>query len=553
MSSITEFLANLHRLGFRFWNEGEKLKFSAPKGVLDANLKDQLRSRKQEIATFLKDHQRGRKPHIPALKKSSKQGPYPLSFAQQRLWFLYQLEPESAVYNLPTAIRIKGQIDLEILEHAINQLIARHDVFRTRFLIKDGVPLQQPRQTLTIHLEVETLEHSNPEEAQKQVHRRITEEGRIPFNLCEEPLIRFLVFKMNPKEHILFFNVHHIISDFWSIKLFCQELGDAYQAKNENRSLQTPNADFQFSDFVYWQKDWLADETLQELKRFWVQTLGDAEFYLELPYDLPRPSHQSIRGKRERIQFSPALTERLNQLALKHHASLFMVTLAMFQILLRWFSGKRDFLTGSDVANRNHAGMQRLQGFFVNQLVLRARVDDELSFADYLRQVRTQTLAANQHQDFPFDALVEALNPPRGNYPPVFQTKFIFQNVPAQPLDAETGLEFEVFEPQRGTAQVDLLLILSPSPQGLTGSLEYCTDLFVESTAARLVSHYQTLAKAIDQHPEMTLAKLVEWLNQEDKQLRKKQRPTFKKPGFKGKSSHSRFAKKPQPTTVTTS
>ena len=552
MSGITGFLANLNRLGFRFWIENETLKFSVPKGILDHTLKAQLRARKAEIIAFLKDHQRSNVP-VPPLQKTRHEGPYPLSFAQQRLWFLYQLEPHSAVYNLPTAIRILGRIEVPILERAINRLAARHDVLRTRFFEEDGHPFQVPRETLAITLAQESMADLTKDEAEAKVRQRIVDEGRLPFNLCEEPLIRFLLFKLEAEAHILFLNVHHIISDFWSIKLFFQELGDAYQALAIGGGMEIPEPEFQFRDFVHWQKTWLATEKLEELRRFWVQTLSGAPFYLELPYDLPRPSQQSIRGRRVPVQIHQPTTSLLNDLAHRSKASLFMVTLAMFQILLRWFSGKNDLVIGSDVANRNHDGMQRLQGFFVNQLVLRAQMNDQHSFETYLDLVRRHTLAAHQHQDFPFDGLVEALNPPRGNFSPIFQTKFIFQNVPPQPFNDRTGLQFEVFEPQRGTAQVDLLLVLSQSQQGLEGSLEYCTDLFLERTALRLAAHYQSLAAEISKDPGLTLGALTGLLNEADKSLRKQQRPKFRKPGFKDKPLKSRFSaeKKPHPITVT--
>ncbi|CAM2064443.1 Condensation domain-containing protein [Sulfidibacter corallicola] len=543
MSHIAGLLARMQRAGVQLWLEGERLKFRAPKGALDAETKAELSAHKAEIIAFLASHRRREEDRIPSLVPAPRDVPRPLSLAQQRLWFLFQMEPESAVYNLPSAIRIVGPVDVALLNGAFNRLIARHEVLRTNFRDTDQGPVQVARPHVEIAIPVEDLSELDPERRDAEARDRIEAEGRKPFDILEEPLIRVRLYKCDDRDHILFFNLHHIVSDFWSIKLLFQELADAYRSLEKGTPMLTPEPEVQYGDFALWQRGWLDEARLARLVSFWREALEGAPLFLELPYDRPRPPVQSIRGDHKRMVISPAQTERLAALAKARNASLYMANLALFQVLLRWFSGTRDFLVGSDVANRNHPGMERLQGFFVNQLVLRAQIEDELPFAQYLERVRAFTLAANQHQDLPFDKLVEALNPKRANYAPVFQTKFIFQNVPDHQVADPGETRFEVFEPDRGTAQVDLLLVLSQTGEGLQGMLEYCTDLFLDSTATRLAAHYLSLVEAVGDRPDTPIETLLARLTERDKDLRKQRRPSFKKPGFK--SGGGRFGKKP--------
>ncbi|MBZ4336625.1 non-ribosomal peptide synthase/polyketide synthase, partial [Corallococcus sp. AS-1-12] len=445
---------------------------------------------------------------LPPLTRTQADGPQPLSFAQQRLWFLDQLTPGDASYNIPTALRLTGQVDVESLRRAFEALVARHDALRTTFRDVEGQATQHihPPGTWALPLiDLSTLPEAQRED---EAQRKVETDARQPFDLRNGPLLRTALVRLTAEEHLLLVTMHHIVSDGWSMGVLVRELVAFYEAFSTGQAPALAPLPVQYTDFAAWQRDWLQGETLDAQLGYWKQQLSGAPATLELPTDHPRPAIQSHAGATHAVRIPQETSEALKALAQREGATPFMVLLAAWQVFLSRYAGQDDITVGSPIAGRTQAEAEGLIGFFVNTLVLRARVTPEDSFRQLLAQVRGTTLAAYEHQHVPFEKLVEVLQPVRdASRSPLFQVMFVLQNAPGEALRVP-GLTFRQVVAEGHSAKFDLTLTLQDSPQGFTGWMEYSTALFERSTIERMGSHLRTLLEAVAAKPEQPVAGL---------------------------------------------
>jgi amino acid adenylation domain-containing protein len=441
----------------------------------------------------------------------------PLSFAQQRLWFLYQLEPDNPFYNVPAAIRLTGTLDRTALERSFNQIVYRHAALRTTFTTVDGQPVQVVAPNGNVKLAVVNLQTVAASEREHISQQLAIAEAQRPFNLTADPLLRLTLLQFSPTEAVLLLTMHHIVADGWSLGVLIRELGDFYTAFVEGRSPTLPALPIQYTDFACWQRNWLQGEVLEKQLAYWRTQLQDLPV-LDLPTDRPRPAMQTYRGATYPLQISPALTQALVSLSQQSGTSLFITLLAAFQTLLYRYTGQEDIAIGSPIANRSRSEVEGLIGFFVNSLVIRSDISKHPTFREFLEEVEYIALQAYEHQDLPFEKLVEELDPERDlSRNPLFQIAFALQNAPMQPLELP-GLTLEPAPLQSGSTRFDLevhlwepahgLRSFWQSQDGLSGFISYSTDLFERDRIQRLVRHFQTLLEGIVANPDDRLSDL---------------------------------------------
>ncbi|AFZ01580.1 non-ribosomal peptide synthetase [Calothrix sp. PCC 6303] len=421
---------------------------------------------------------------------------FPASFGQKRLWFLDQLEPGSPFYNLPFAIRLSGDLNLAVLEQSFQIIIERHEALRSILTTVEGEPVQAIAPHLKLTISVVNLQNLPEDKREIQAQKLATEEARCPFVLSEFPLLRLKLIRLGEQEHILLLTIHHAIFDGWSIGILLKELAAIYTNLCDGQPASLPDLPLQYADYSVWQQEWLHKEVLKKQLAYWKQQLNGIST-LQLPTDRPRSALQTFEGKTYTWQISPDLTTALERFSQKSGVTLFMTLLTAFNTLLYRYTGQDDIVVGSAIANRNWAESEGIIGLFVNTLALRTQIDDNPSFSELLTQVRDMTLAAYAHQDLPFEKLVEELQPERDlSRNPLFQVWFALHNLPIPTLQLG-DLTLTPIEVETGTAQFDLSLDIYIGEQGLTGAIEYSSELFEAATIARMVEHFQTLLNGI--------------------------------------------------------
>ena len=440
------------------------------------------------------------------MQRVSRDGALPLSFAQQRLWFLAQMQPNSSVYNIPVAYCLMGVLKIATLEQSLNEILHRHESLRTRFITVDGQPSQAITPsiiTLTLPI-IDLYEH--PETEKKRITQQIVvEEAQQPFDLTEDLLFRVKLLRLAKEEYVLLLNMHHIVSDGWSLDVFFSELTTLYTAYSNSEFSPLPELPIQYADFAHWQREWLQGEVLESQLNYWKQQLGGILPILELPINYPRPPVQTYQGGYQYLELTKDLIEALKALSQEEGVTLFMTLLATFQTLLSRYSGQEDIIVGTPIAGRNQVKTDRLIGLFVNTLVMRTDLSGKPSFRQLLAQVREVALGAYAHQNLPFEKLVEKLQPERNlSRSPLFQVMFAFQNTPGQPWELP-GLTITPLEVHSGTSKFDLTLDLKETSEGIKGGIEYNTDLFDSATITRMVGHFQTLLKGIVANPDQCI------------------------------------------------
>ncbi|MEH2411054.1 amino acid adenylation domain-containing protein [Nostoc sp.] len=433
---------------------------------------------------------------------------FPLSFAQQRLWFLEQLEPGNPFYNQPAAVRLTGALNLAVLEQSFNEILRRHEVLRTTFSTVEGQPVQVIAPTLALKLPVVDLQKLPDADREKEVLRLATKEAKVPFNLVEGPLLRCTLLRLDEAEYVLLFTMHHIISDGWSKGILIREIATLYEAFSTGEFSPLAELAIQYADFAAWQRKWLQGDVLQSQISYWKKQLEGAPSVLELPTDHPRSAVQTFQGASYSFELSVELSQALKKLSQQQGTTLFMTLLAAFQTLLWRYTGQEDIVVGSPIANRNRAKIEGLIGFFVNTLVLRTNLASNPTFGELLTRVREVALGAYTHQDLPFEKLVDELQPQRSlSYTPLFQVMFALQNAPMSALELP-GLSLSLLASESGSTKFDLTLLMTETAQALVGSLEYNTDLFESSTISRMAEHLQTLVSGIVANPQQRLSEL---------------------------------------------
>lgn len=436
-----------------------------------------------------------------------------LSLMQQRLWFVSRLEGNTANYNIPIIVKFDGELDRKVLHESLLTIQHRHEVLRTSFVEMNGVPSQMIKKKAKLELPVISLrgelDDLTGNDARRQIYLpQIGAEIEKPFELLKKPLIRATLFELGEQEHVLCVTMHHIISDGWSIGLFINELNVLLAAAKAGEKAVLPDLSVQYSDFAVWQRELIQNKALGDQIEYWIHRLEGAPVLLNLPTDNPRPVVQSHRGSTHIVRMPLQLTHAMDELANRHGASIFMVALACFQLLLSRYSGQDDITVGSPVANRGHSEIEPLIGFFVNTLVLRTHIDHEMSVDDYIEQIKTATVEDYSNQDLPFELLVEKLNPERSqSHSPLFQVMFSQENTVTTDKQNDS-LAMELVRSKSKAAKFDLSVAFKQDDKGLLFYWEYCIDLFEQSTIERMCSQLETLIRAACAAPDHALKEL---------------------------------------------
>jgi amino acid adenylation domain-containing protein len=445
---------------------------------------------------------------LPEVVRARRDGPLPLSFAQERLWVVDQLEPIRSVYNLPAAVRLQGQLDVGVLERAFATLVERHEVLRTRFAVVDGIPVQVIEPAGSFELGIEDLSDLPEDERAAAARQRVGTLAVEPFDLERGPMFRTHLLRLSADEHIAMVVMHHIVSDGWSTGILIREVGTLYAAFVQGQPSLLPPLPVQYADYATWQRGWLQGEILDRQLNYWRDRLRGAPAALELPTDRPRPAVQSYRGSVHGFALPRELSLRLTELSRREGVTLFMVLLAGFQAVLERWSGQTDIVVGTPIAGRPRRELEGLIGLFLNVLPLRTDLSGNPSFRDLLGRVKQGALEAYENQDVPFEKLVGVLQAVRDlSRQPVFQVSFTLQNVPQETLRLP-GLILRQGRGEQTTAQLDLSLYLEETEQGLRGAIEYATDLFDRTTIERLTGHLSNVLAGIVVDPDARLSML---------------------------------------------
>ncbi len=502
--SLPEFLAQLNQAGIRLWADGERLRYDAPPGAVTPSLREDLLQRKADLLDFLKHNQVDGDSGAAPIPTVSRDAPLPLSYAQQRLWILHRMSPLSAEYNVPSTTRLQGSLHTDALRWSLNQLVERHETLRTVF-----TPEDPPRQVISppraLDLPFVDLSALPDSQLQSEALRLAEEEVRRPFDLAIPPLIRALLLRCDIENHILVLTMHHIISDGWSMGVLLRDLLELYRARLDRRDPRLPLLPVQYADFAVWQRAWMDAGELDRQLSYWQDHLKDLPI-LPLPTDHPRPHAPSRRGRRLKLTLPQTLVASINSLSLQENATPFMTMLAAFQVLLQRYTGQDDLPVGCPIANRSHPQTAGLIGFFANSLVLRADASGDPSFRRFLAQVRSTVLKAFDHQDLPFEKLVEALNPVRDpGRNPLFQVIFALQNAPMPPMTAG-ALRLSVGWSETAASRVDLELHVMEDSGATQLVAVYDTELFAETTVETLLRRYCRLLESIVADPNQPLS-----------------------------------------------
>jgi len=513
MTSTFTFLSELNRQGIRLQIDGEQLRINGPQGALTPELTGQLKARKAEIMTFLRQNQSA--PKTNPIQPVPRSQPLPLSFSQQRLWFLEQLG-SGATYTIPAAFQLRGRLNIPALAQTLAEIVRRHESLRTTFAPVEGQTCQVIHPPGPVELPVIDLRHMPPEAQAAEVERLARREALHPFDLSADLMLRASLLRLGSpadaahpaQEHVLLLTMHHIASDGWSSGVLVRELTALYSAFAQGQPSPLPELPIQYAEFAVWQRQRLQGEFLEKQLAYWQAKLAGAPELLHLPTDYPRPPVQTLQAGKLDFRIGGDLTRQLRQLSRQAGATLFMTLLAAFQALLARYSGQDDIVVDTPIAGRNQQAIEPLIGYFVNDLALRADLSGQPTFLALLEQVRQTTQAAYQHQELPFDRVVEGLQPQRNlGYNPVAQVFFALQNAPADDFDLP-GIHIQPLDPPVQQSRMDLEIHLREGADGLEGAWIYAADLFAPATIERMIGHFQTLLAGIVTNPNQPVAGL---------------------------------------------
>ena len=478
-----------------------------------------ISSDRRKLLSLMLQKEGGAAPSARAIPSRGGEGPWPVSFAQQRLWLLDQLEGGGPAYSVPTAVRLTGRLDAAALRAALSEVARRHEALRTTFAAEAGRPVQLVRPPSAVALPVIDLSRLGAGRAEAEARRAAREEAGRGFDLSSGPLLRARLLRLSEEEHVALLNMHHIISDAWSRGVLIGELVRLYEAYAVGRKSPLAELEVQYADYAVWQRDWLRGEALEEQLSYWRRQLEGAPAVTDLPSDRPRPALQSQRGAEYKFALDGKLSSELKKLSREEGVTPFMLLLAAFKVLLYRYTGQTDLVVGTPIAGRTRAEVEPLIGFFVNTLALRTDLSADPSFVELLGRARETCLGAYAHQDVPFERLVEELQPERSlAHAPLFQVMFGLQNTP----QAETrlpGVTLSQFEVERATAKYDLTLMMAEGEGGLSASFEYSTDLFDATTIRRMSDNFGVLLAGVAADPGRRLSELPLLTNEERRRL----------------------------------
>ncbi|HKG23082.1 MAG TPA: condensation domain-containing protein, partial [Blastocatellia bacterium] len=466
------------------------------------------RAKLQLLARHLKNKEEQSAP-LPSLRRRvNVDSPAPLSFAQERLWFLDQMNPGDAAYNVACAVSLSGNLDTKALELSLSEIVRRHEILRTTLVMRAGIATQIIHEYKPLTLPLADLSALPASTRQEELMRLATEDDHRPFNLARGPLFRSGLLRLDRSEHVLLLSMHHVVADAWSIGVLVRELTALYEAFSTGKPSPLPELPIQYADFAVWQREWLKGEVLDEQVSYWKERIGSTPLPLELPTDRRRPAFHSSKGETQTLVLSPDTCEALSRRCQQMQVTQFVWLLATLNVLLFRYTGQEDILVGTPMACRNRREIEGLIGFFVNTLVMRTELSGNPSFSDVVARVRDAALGAHAHQDLPLEKLVEQLQPGRSlNRQPLFQVVFSLQNAPMPDVKL-SGLSMKMLETQRSTSKFDLLLFVRESDEGLACSMEYDTDLFDSDTIRRMLSHFQTLLESVIRDPNRQITEV---------------------------------------------
>ncbi|NEO43945.1 MAG: amino acid adenylation domain-containing protein [Moorea sp. SIO4A3] len=527
MRPIQDFLAELNALDINLWVDPNnnnpqtdlgqvRLRCNAPKGVLTPVLKEQLSARKAEIIAYLQQHSQTKPDSLsgtvgigPKLLPVARTGLIPLSFAQQRLWFLDQLESGlSTDYNVPSPLELKGPLNVSALEQTLQEIVRRHEILRTNIQVIEGEVQQVIHAELPLQFPLVDLQYLNEPAQTAEVQKLLIKDEQTLFNLARDPLMRVTLVRLSPQHHILLLNFHHIVFDGWSAGVFMQEFAELYQAFCAGQPPLLPPLPIQYADYAIWQRQWLQGAELDRQLQYWQQQFAELPPSLELPSIQSYKPGEPVQGCRETFEIAPELTEKLRQLSRSVGATLFMTVLAAYTVLLYRYSAQEDLTIGVPLAGRNRKQIEPLIGFFVNTLALRFNLEGNPSFRTLVGRVRRQVLDAQDHQDLPFEKLVEVLQPDRDrSHSPLFRVMFVLQRetISQQQLGELTVKDLPTTQ---ATETFDLTLFVTEREQKLHCIWEYDGNRFDEIAMARMTGHFQTLLQGICAHPDQPIGQL---------------------------------------------
>ncbi len=499
MNSVVELISLLRSLNVKIWVDGENLRLSAPANTITPELRQNLTRYKTELIAFLREAAQPVTGDQAIKPLRPRPVHVPLSFSQEQLWFLAQMQPESPMYNVPQAFRLRGPLDFSILQNSLAQVIARHESLRTIFTSQNGLPVQ-----VVLPYTGFSLQRIQAGDWQAWLKT----ETNCPFDLVRGPLFRSALLEIGPDEHILFINTHHIATDGWSDSLFLREVSTCYAATLENKTPLLPTLPIQYCDFAAWQRELLQGKMISNQVNYWRKQFQDVSTQLEIPTDFSRPATQTFRGKSHESPIPPGLLEKIKVFSNLKGVTPFMTLLAAFDVLLYRYSGQDKFTIGTPVANRTRAETESVIGMFINTITLRADMGKDIIFLNLLEKVRETCLEAYAHQDVPFEKLVSELKLPRDmSRNPLFQIMFVLQNTPASELILP-NIQVEELPIPTETSKFDFTFYITQSTRGDILKIQYCTDLFSEKTIQGMARHYLRLLESILAAPEQKITEL---------------------------------------------
>jgi len=503
-----EFLSYLRSRGVKIWIEGDKLRFKAPEKSLTPELHAELAGRKSEIIQFLSQLKDDSHAGMPPIRPASRDQALPLSFSQQRLWFLDQLDPGVPSYSIYDANELVGPLNIGVLIRTLSELVRRHETLRTTFKSVNGAPVQIIAPPAVFHLPLVDLS-ALPEAERMELGRDLaTQEAQRPFDLQQGPLFRAKLIRLEKNRYLWLLTIHHIIADDWSMKLLDQELVTLYIAFAQGLPSPLPEVPIQYADFAVWQREWLQGEILEAHVAFWKEQLSGDLPVLQMPTDRVRPKHQSYKGTRQDFIFPKSLSIAIKALSDREGVTPFMTLMAAYTTLLSRYTGQEDIIVGCPIAGRHQLETEKLIGFFLSTLLIRTKLSGRPTFRELLKQVREVCLGAHAHQEVPYEALLERLRLKRDlSRTPLFQTMFALLNTP--PITkARTEFESISLHVNNGTTKFDLSLTMTEADQLFYGVVDYSTDLFDGATITRLLEHFQRLLEQVVEDPGQRISEL---------------------------------------------
>jgi amino acid adenylation domain-containing protein len=517
LTSLTDLLNRLRSLDVRLTLDGDRLNVSAPKGALDDALRAELSNRKEQIKALLREaHAADQSETIPQVQRAADM---PVSHTQQRLWFMKQMDPSSSVYNVANAFRMEGRLDKPAFERALRDLIARHEGLRTRFVTIDGAPRCMIDPEAAMHLEHIDISHLRQDEREQEAEKFVQAIARRPFRLDRAPLMHLGLVRVGTDLHYFCFVLDHIIADGLSISIFVSELQAVYAQHVTGRPANLPPLPVQYLDYAEWQRRWLAGGALAEHLTYWKQQLRPLSSALQLPTDHQRPKIQTYNGARLLKRFPPELAKQVKAFARAEGATPYMVLLGAFEVLLHRYTGDELIAVGSATANRNRPEVDRVIGFFANNVVLLGDLSGEPTVRDILARVRDTALKAYAHQDMPFDVLVDSVSVHRElDHSPLFQVMFVLHTLLIDRIDL-AGLACSQVEIEIGTSRFDLSVDVFDLPEGLRVYFEYNTDLFTGETISRMIDHYRMILEGFIADPAARIRDISMLRSEERRQL----------------------------------